>query len=469
MLETKKFSFGREFQVRTLALMRRKFEFLITSVAIIQPEYFEDKVLSWAFTTFVDHYNTYGTCAEKRHLDNELDKAVAAGRLKNDEGAEALSLISEIEETDVSDGDPYTVNEVVRFCRRQEVRRALIEVAPQTESEDSEVWEKIEERISKACNVGAHSLDIGTSYFGDMEQRLKNRLLDEGQLVIPTGIADLDAFLGGGLKSGQLGMWMGVSGSGKSVVLPHCGKRAVIGKWKVAHYTLELSEFDVATRYDAAWTGIPLYSLKQSTQQVQQRLGHLRTMYGEALIIKEYPAGVATVETLRQHIVAMRNTLGFRPDMLVVDYGDLLKPTTTYKDKYDDLGTIFTELRGLAQELKIPIWTATQANRTGNNQETIDIDQIADSFQKIMVADVVVSLAGTKQDQEEGIVRLTIAKNRNGPQKKIIPIKTAYERMCFFDQFAEPPGDRKRTPVPPNGAPNGRAPGMPRRPPRADA
>lgn len=448
--------------------MRRKFDFLLTATAIIKPEYFEDKVLSWAFTVMVSHYQDYAVCAERRVLENELDKAVAAGRLKNDEAVTALALIKDIDETNVSDGDPYTVGEVVRFCRRQEVRRALLEVAPQTESEDAEVWDKIEDKISKACNVGAHSISLGTSYFAEYQQRCRERLLDEGQRVIPTGISELDVLLGGGLKAGQLGVWMGGTGMGKSIALPHCGKFAVVKKLKVLHYTLELNEIEVATRYDAAWSGVPVYDLKQNSTKVEDKLSQLLSRYGEALIIKEYPTNTATLDTLKHHLMSLRSTAGFIPDLIVLDYGDLLKPTSSYQDAYEDLGTIFKDLRGLAGELNIPIWTATQSNRTGNNQEVVDLDSVGDSFKKVQIADVVIAIGGTPEDKGENIVRLNIAKNRNGPDKRVIAIRTAYDRMCFYDPVAEPPGPRKRTPVLTNG--EDKAPGLPsRRAPRSVA
>lgn len=467
MFETKKFNFGREFQVRALALMRRKFDFLTAAVSIVKPEYFEDKALSWAFTTIVAHYQDYALCAELRVMENELQKAVTAGRVRKEDEDACATLIAEVEAEDVALGDAYTVDQVVRFCRRQEVRRALLEVAPKTESEDQDVWEEIEQRISTACNTGANSINIGTSYFAEYAQRCQNRFLDEAQRCIPTGIDELDKYIGGGLRAGQLGVWLGGTGTGKSVALPHCGKFAVMHKLKVVHYTLELNEIEVSTRYDAAWTGTPLYDLKDQSRAVEKKLHGLLAKYGEALLIKGYPTNTATIETLKTHLVALRSNTGFIPDLVVVDYGDLIKATSNYNDEYADLGTIFKDLRGLAETLNIPIWTATQANRTSTDQEVVGIEQMGDSFKKAQIADIVIAIGGTREDKADNIITLNIAKNRNGPTGKNIAIRTAYDRMCFFDPFNPPPADRKRKPVLPDGQFNSQAPALPRPPRRA--
>ena len=142
-----------------------------------------------------------------------------------------------------------------------------------------------------------------------------------------------------------------------SIFLPHVGKRAIINGYKVVHYTLELDEKDIAERYDACFSSIPVYDLIQESNNLELKLQALKAKYGNSLVIKFYPTGSASVNTIKNHMTQLHG-LGFVPDLVIVDYGDLLKPLTSYHDEYSDLGKIFEGLRGLAGEFQVPVWTA---------------------------------------------------------------------------------------------------------------
>lgn len=429
------FHFDHNFQVGILALMTQSKDFLLTAASLVRPEYFEDRALIWVFQRICEHYENYTVTADRLVLLNEMKKSVLSGHIKKVDLVNYMAVLDGL--NTIIDAKEYVTTEVVRFCRRQEVRREMLALAPLTDSQDDEVWNDIETRMSKACSVGAHAVDIGTQFFLHYPDRLHARMMGEEGLVMPTGIPDLDVLIGGGLKSGQLGIWLGGTASGKSIALPQCAKRAIIAGYKVVHYTLELNEQETATRYDASFSTIPVYDLQYQTMRVGDKLGFWNTKFGNSLIIKEYPTGMASVNTLRQHLISLRS-VNFIPDLIVCDYGDLLKPLTNYNDEYADLGAIFRDLRGLAGELKIPLWTASQVNRAGIHQEVNDVDSIGDSFKKAQIADIIISICATREELEANTLRLYLAKNRNGPPKRQVKIRCAYERMCFYDPFGLP-------------------------------
>ena len=132
------------------------------------------------------------------------------------------------------------------------------------------------------------------------------------------------------------------------------------------------------------------------------------------LIIKEYPTKSASVQTLKNHIEKLRKR-GIEPDMVLVDYADLLRPTRSSSEKRHELEETYEGLRGLAQTYEIPIWTASQTNRGGLNAEVITMEAISEAFNKCFVADFIFSLSRTVQDKQANKGRLFIAKNRNGP------------------------------------------------------
>ena len=432
-MNVSKFSYTRDFQCGILGLMVQNYEFLMMASELVKPDYFEDKVLIFFFTTIRDYYLDYKTTPTLMVLRNQTKKGVDSKKIKVDEFDIYLDTLSKIEEP--VDAAKYVIDEVVRFCRRQACRRAFLESTPLMDSATDDIWDGIVDKVMNAAKVGNNFLDVGTFYFKDIQERIQNRITGNTGIIIPTGILELDYKLNGGLKAGQLGIWMGGTGVGKSVALPHVGKAAIIHNYKVAHYTLELSALDIAARYDANWTRTNINELRQNSSKVQQDLTDLYAKYGDSLVIKEYPTGTATVSTIHTHIKQL-HSMGFRPDMVIVDYGDLLKPTTNYKDAYDDLGAIFVSLRGLAGELQVPVWTATQVNRPGLNAELPDIENMSDSLKKAMIADVIVAICATREELENKVLRLFGAKNRNGPSKFVVEIRSNYEQMVFYDPTA---------------------------------
>ena len=114
---------------------------------------------------------------------------------------------------------------------------------------------------------------------------------------------------------------------------------------------------------------------------------------------------------------------GFIPDVIIVDYADLIKPEGSSKEeKRHQLETIYEELRGVSQIIGCPIWTASQTNRSGLNAEVITMESISEAFNKCFVADFIFSVSRTIEDKNTNGGRVFIAKNRNGPDGLIYPI-----------------------------------------------
>jgi len=432
------FPFDRDFQIGILALMLARHDFLLTGVELFQPEYFEDKILIWFFSTiknFYEQFQSHPTIDPV--LSNELRKAVRSKTVRDTDLADYEFVLKKLQQP-VSN-TPYTIEEVIRFCRRQAGRKVWLETAPLMETADDEVWDDIVNRISQIPAIGMNHLDIGTNYFQTLQERIRGR--ENGgtnKRAIPVGITELDLKIGGGLKDGQLGLWLGGTGRGKSIALSHCGKIAVTHGYNVAHYTLELDEGDIAERYDAALTGVPINELGNHTAQVRRKAAFMQERWGHQLRIKHYPTGTASIMTIKQHLRQLDAT-GWRPDLIIVDYGDLLKPLTNYQDVYADLGAIFKDLRGLAGEMQLPIWSATQSNRVGLVADVIDVEHIADSIQKAFIGDVIIALCATKDEIEKGVLRLFGVKNRNGPDKFTVDICSSYDKMILQDLLREPP------------------------------
>jgi len=198
----------------------------------------------------------------------------------------------------------------------------------------------------------------------------------------------------------------------------------------VIHYTLELNQDYVGQRYDSVITGIGAQNLKHHINDIETKI---QALHGE-LVIKYYPTKSTGVMGLKAHI-EKSIMLGSKPDLVVVDYADLLK-VNTKKDKHEALEDLYEDLRGMAGEYQIPIWTASQAGRSALEEDIIEADKIASSYGKVMVADFLMSLSRKVEDKLSGTGRGHVIKNRFGPDGITLPSKINTNNGQF--QFFEP-------------------------------
>lgn len=440
-IQPAKFDFNREFQIKVLALLQQDFDFLIMGHDIIQPNYFTDPILVWFFKSLRDHYLDYQMRMEPESLWNEMKKDAKNKRIKKDQLKDYISVYKRMKPK-VGDKE-YIATEVTNFCKTQAVRVATVEMIPMLSKGDLEGAQQV---MAKAFNIGAQTMDLGSQYFTRWPERIGNRAIRLELRTIPTGITELDLFMGGGLRSKQVGIFMAPTNRGKSIALVHVGKRAVIQRYRVVHYTLELSAEDVEERYDASFSGIKVHDLVDMEAELAHKMEHLGRTFGNTLIVKEFPTKTATVATLRSHLRQLA-AINFVPDLVTVDYLDLLKPSFRRKEKREELSDITEELRGMAGELEIPIWTATQSRRSAISKETHDEEDAAEDIGKMNIADIVVTLNQTKAEATSGAMRLLLAKNRNGPRYVSVPIQGEFARMCFYEPEKEHGAQEEVTPI----------------------
>jgi replicative DNA helicase len=255
--------------------------------------------------------------------------------------------------------------------------------------------------------------DYGYLYIKDFEKRFELITRDP----VSTGWKIVDKLCLGGLGNGELGVVIAPTGAGKSMALVHLGAHAIKKGKNVVHYTLELADTIVATRYDSCITGIPLQDIYNKKNDVYEEIKDIKGQ----LVVKEYPTKSAGVNTIRAHLEKIKQR-DIEVGMIIVDYGDLLKSDNKKDEKRHQLESIYEELRAIAQENECPVWTASQTNRSGLNAEVITMEAISEAFNKCFVADFIFSLSRTVEHKNENSGRLFIAKNRNGPDGLIYPI-----------------------------------------------
>ena len=307
-------------------------------------------------------------------------------------------------------GDREYIKETsLDFCRKQTLKEAMMKSVGLLQTCS---FDEISPEINNALKLGSDN-NFGYDYLADFEARF----VPKHRKPVTTGWQDLDNITGGGLGRNELGVVIAPTGAGKSMVLVHLGAQALKEGKTVVHYTLELQETVIANRYDSCITGYPLGEIINFKEEVYDEIKDIEG----SLIIKEYPTKSASTNTIKSHLSRLVKR-GIKPGMVIVDYGDLLKPVVVRKEKRNELESIYEEMRAISAEFECPVWTASQTNRSGLSAEVITMEQISEAFNKCFVADFIFSVSRTIEDKQNNQGKIFVAKNRNGPDGMIYNI-----------------------------------------------
>ena len=386
--------YGPGFQVKVLAALLSHKEFLINIHDIISDEYFESQAHKWIIKEILKYYDKYHATPSLEVLKVELK------RLNNE--VLQISVKEQLREAyKESDDLAYVEEEFSAFCKNQMLKKALLQSVDLLQAGD---YDSIKYMIESAMKAGQDK-NLGHEYNKDIETRYR----EEHRISVPTPWNEFNTLLQGGLGNGDFGLIFGNPGGGKSWSLVSLGGHAVKMGYNVLHYTLELGEEYVGKRYDAFFTKIPVNKIDSHRDKVEEMIPQLPGK----LIIKEYPTGRASVSTIESHI-AKSTSMGVKPDLVIIDYVDLLSSRKTNRERKDEIDDIYTSTKGLARQLNIPIWSVSQVNRAGANDNVIQGDKAAGSYDKIMITDFCMSLSRKKEDKINNTGRFHLMKNRYG-------------------------------------------------------
>ena len=387
--------YGHAFQIKALAILITDRDFLQQIADIVSPDYFDNDAGKWIMRKTLKYFNEYKTCPTM-----EVFKVEVEGIHQELQSVAVKDLLKQAYKASKGTDLNYVKDTFLDFCKNQTLKGALMKSVDLLELGD---YDDIRNLIDRALKAGTER-DIGHEYVTELEDRFR----EEARNTVATPWPLINNLLCGGLGQGDLGMIAGGPGGGKSWALVALGEQAVKLGYTVIHYTLELSEKYVGRRYDACLTEIPVGDIVLHKDKVKDKVENLRG----GLYIREYPAGQATVNTIHAHLEKCKQQ-NIEPDLIIIDYADLLTSKAS-KEKRDKLDDIYTNLRGLATEMKLPIWTASQVNRSGAREDIIQGDRMAESYTKMMITDFAMSLARSAEDKENGTGRWHIMKNRYG-------------------------------------------------------
>jgi hypothetical protein len=414
--------YGHTFQTKVISSLISDRGFLQQTSDLLEPAYFESQANNWLVDKILKYHTQYKS-APTPEVFKSLLVPVEDKLLRT-------SIVDGLKESLRLQNSPdleYVKNETIEFCKNQKMKVAILESVDLLKAGK---FDAIKKKVDSALKAGADK-DVGHEYKDHIEERYS----EGARNCVATNWDVINDIMSGGLAGGELGVVVAPAGGGKSWGLINVAANAVKQGKTVIYYTLELNAFYVGRRIDAYLTKIPFQNLQEehSRERIQEAMEGLEGN----LIIKYYPTRTASITTITSHIEKCISQ-GKKPDMIVLDYADLIRPSKA-GDKRLELNDIYEDLRGVAGEYDIPIWTASQANRSATEEDVIEGNKVSESYNKVMVCDFIMSLSRKLNDKIGGTGRWHIIKNRFGPDGMTFPSKI--NTMTGHIEIFEPNSD----------------------------
>ena len=404
--------YGKQFQERIFQAFLTDRMWAMQMIEIMTPAYVDLKYLEYLCNSYFEYHKKYKDFPTLPLLVTIIRDDLREGKdtILRDQIIEFLQRIR----VNPNMGDlEYVKDKSLDFCKKQAMKEALEKAVEMiaTDNLDSVIG-----LMKDALAAGTPSA-VGHDFFEDTEARF----MRTRRQTCPTGLPQIDApeILNGGLGRGELGVVVAPTGVGKSHFLVQIGAEALrVGK-NVVHYTFELTETSVGLRYDSNLCSIPSGEVIDRKDEV---LDFYKSTSLGRLIIKEYPTGTASVQTLRNHIERLL-LKSFVPSVIIIDYADIMKSSRHFDSLRHELKLVYEELRNMSMEMNIPIWTASQANRDASNSDVVGLENMSEAYGKAQVADVVLSISRKASEKSTGGGRIFVAKNRAGRDGMLFPMQ----------------------------------------------
>lgn len=377
-------------------------EYLSSIVSYVDPSFFNDKHIGKIIEKIAHFFNERGTIPSiveiKTRLTSEDDQKSLA---------EVKTKLSSLQ-------GPFNKDELVlnteKFLKERFIYKTILNVAEKFSDQSFSIEETLVD-FEKAYNITLKE-NLGHWYFEDIDKHVKELVAIYNPT--PTGWKFFDEKTEGGLFPKTLTVFAGQVNVGKSIVLGNIATNMLLADKNVLLISLEMSEFMYAKRISTQLTQIPHGDLKMFTDELREQVKHIQKNINAKLVVKEYPPKTVTVRQIDSFITKLSHK-GFKPDIVVVDYINLIHPVSKNLNSYEAVKEISEQLRALAFKYTIPFVSATQLNRGAFNTASPGMEGISESIGLAATCDVICSLWQEEEDRELGIINMGMQKNRFGP------------------------------------------------------
>jgi replicative DNA helicase len=399
-------------------------EYLLTIIDHVKPEYFTDKNLQVVFDVVCNFYNKRKALPTNSEIRAYLDTDE-----KRESFKKALNIISTVDKN-LNRDELYDNTE--RFLKERGIYQTMMSVAKDVGSGNIDT-SKILDQFEKSCTVTLVH-DIGLDLLTNFDRVVQD--LKRVDPTISTGYKWLDEKLGGGFMQDGRAMYVfaGETNIGKSIILGNFAVNIAKQKKTVLVISLEMSEMVYAKRLTAQIAKTPTGKLADDVEVVEAKMHNFKDATGGRIIIKEFPPSCMSPRDIQGYITKVIKK-GIHIDAIVLDYINLLT-TTRGKDSYERIKYISEETRALTYIFKCPIITVTQLNRTGYSVSEPGLTSLSESYALGATADFIASAWQGEGDNEAGILRQSILKNRFGRNLGTNAFKIDYSTLTISEDQA---------------------------------
>lgn len=379
----------------------------------IEVRYFEDEYEKLIFTAVKEYLEKYN----KRPSLEAISIAVSKlNNITDDTFQEARSFLEILNEKKHDNVDTdWLTDETESWCKERDLILAIQRAIMVVRGEDKELTvNALPELLQKSLAI-SFDTSIGHDFLEDAESRYD--FYNEDLARLPFDIEYFNKITKGGVPKKTLNIIMGGTGGFKSGTMCHMAAANLFGGKNVLYITLELSEERVAERIDANMLDCEIDDLKNMDRdEYIRKINAVKAQTAGRLIVKEYPTASAHAGHFRHLIRELNLKKSFKPDVIYIDYINICASSRCRggENSYTLVKSIAEEVRGLAVECDVPIWSATQTNRNGYADSDVGLENTSESFGLPAVSDLFIAAINTPELQEQNLIMFKQLKNRYG-------------------------------------------------------
>lgn len=386
----------------------------------------------------MDYNTNYKTSPTKEVLVEEVTEMCGKTKKKSqmlDDYLHNIEIMSNMDFYDIE----YIKDKIKDFGKRQALVDAIMESASILEKEPNTQYPKIELLVKEALMVGEGVADLGIDFWDGYRERLLDYVTDNDVIErIPTGIKKLDECLNGGLGRTEMGVIVAPPGRGKTTHLISIGAGAMESGYKVLHVSFENNEKQITRNYTNRLIRRDREYISDNFDRSEGSLFNIRKYKKGDLRIKKYSTKGATVKDIEMLINKLSLVENYKVDVLIVDYGAIVKPTSHYNDKRNNIEEVYEDLRALADEYDLALWTAAQGNRGALSKKVVTMSDLAECFAISNIADVMACVCQTLAEKKAGESRLYLPKIRDNADNMIMKGTVDFStKVVTMDEIAD--------------------------------
>lgn len=425
-------------QLKILAILWRDEQSYTLYRETIKPKYFSKGIHIDICRIIFDYHDKYKMAPTLDALVEEVtfmcDKTSSKKKVEDDY-LDAIDTMARMELYDID----YIKDKILSFGKRQALVDAIIESADILEKKPDAEYVKIEKLIKDATLVGENVNDLGVGLYENIEERFLSYGKEDDVIErIPTSLTKLDELLNGGGGRGELLCVTASPGLGKTTTLITIGASAIEHGYNVLHISLENDERQILRNYDCRLLKKSVDYIADNVTNSCSALLNIQKYRRGDLRIKRYPTKTITVQTIRSLLDQLKTVEKFIPDVLIVDYGAILKPLNNYADKRNAIEDNYEQLRAIACDYDVVLWTGAQANRGALSKKVVTKADLAECFAISNICDVMVCLCQTLKEKANNEMRMFLTKVRDSADGLMLKGSINYDiKKMEFDEIVD--------------------------------